>query len=77
MSNGLYGFSNEEAMRMLQSPAGQQLIRMLQATNDPSLQIAMEQANKGNMDGAKNALEKICADKEIQKLLSQLGGRHG
>lgn len=77
MSNGLYGFSNEEAMRMLQSPAGQQLMHMLQTTNDPNLQTAIDQVNKGNMDAAKNALQKICADKEVQKLLSQLGGRHG
>ena len=74
MADQTFGFSMEEAMRLIQSPAGQQLVQMLQSSGDPKLQTAIDQANRGNMEAAKDALRHLSGNKEIQKLISQLGG---
>lgn len=67
-------FSMQEAMKLIQSPAGQQLLHMLQNSSDPALQRAMEQATRGDIGKAKQSLQHLIADEEIQKLLTQLGG---
>ena len=68
-------FSAEEAMRLANSPAGQQLIAMLQKANTSSLQEAVNQATNGNIEQAKQALGPLLASPEIQRLLRQLGGK--
>ena len=67
-------FSIQEAMKLIQSPAGQQLLHMLQSSEDPALQRAMEQATRGDIGKAKQSLQHLIADEQIQKLLTQLGG---
>ena len=67
-------FSMEDAIRFANSPAGQKLLAMLQQSGNPSIQMAMEQASKGNMDGAKEALKAISDDPQIQKILGGQGG---
>ena len=67
-------FSMDEVMQLLKSPAGQQLINLLQNTNDPALQKAKQFSENGNMSAARDALQHMAANEEIQKLLSQLGG---
>lgn len=74
MENQNQGFSVENIMQLIRSPAGQQLLRLLQSSDDPALQKAKQLSASGNMDGAKQALAQIAANEEIQKLLSQLGG---
>lgn len=66
-----------EAMRLAQSPAGKQLIQMLQGSGDPQLQKAMASAASGDYAGAKQALSAILSNPEAQKLLRQMGGNHG
>jgi len=66
-----------EAMRLAQSPAGKQLIQMLQSSGDPNLQRAMSSAASGDYAGAKQALSAIMNNPEAQKLLRQMGGNHG
>ncbi|MBR5529464.1 MAG: hypothetical protein IKU57_03210 [Oscillospiraceae bacterium] len=68
-------FSMQEAMRLMNSEAGQKLLAILQSSKDPSLQTAMEQAKKGDMNQAKAALGKITSSPEVQALLRQLGGK--
>lgn len=67
-------FSMENAMRFVNSPAGQKLLALLQQSNDAGLRTAMEQAAKGDMDQAKESLRTIAASAEIKKLLEQMGG---
>ncbi|MBQ3252568.1 MAG: hypothetical protein IJB02_04945 [Oscillospiraceae bacterium] len=67
-------FSMEDAMRLIQSPAGQQLMKLLQSSDDPALHTAMDQANQGNMESAKDAIRKLAESEQIRKLISQLGG---
>ena len=69
--------SIREAMRLARTPAGQQLIRMLQASGDPQLQKAMESAAAGDYRAASQALSGILSNPEAQKLLQQMGGNHG
>lgn len=68
-------FSAEEAMRLANSPAGQQLIAMLKKADTSALQEAVNQATGGNIEQAKQALGPLLASPEIQRLLQQLGGK--
>lgn len=74
MENHNQGFSVENIMQLMRSPAGKQLVRLLQSSHDPALQKAKQLSASGNMDGAKQALAQMAANEEIRKLLSQLGG---
>ena len=68
-------FSAEEAMRLAKTPAGQQLIAMLQKADTKAVTEAMKQASGGNLEQAKQALEPMLSSPEIQQLLRQLGGK--
>lgn len=67
-------FSIQEAMRFAKSPAGQQLLAMLQQSDTGELQKAMDQAVAGDYGQAKQTVSSLLTDPEIQKLLQQLGG---
>ena len=75
MQNNKNNFSPEEAMALAKTPAGQQLIKILQKTNQAAVQDAIHQASAGNMEQVKQTLEPLLASPEIQKLLRQLGGK--
>jgi hypothetical protein len=66
-----------EAIRMAQTPAGKQLIQMLQSSGDPNLQKAMTSAASGDYSAAKQALSAILSNPEAQMLLQQMGGNYG
>ena len=66
-----------EAMRMAQTPAGQQLIQMLRADSSQELKAAMDKAAAGDYAAAKQALSAILSNPEAQKLLRQMGGTNG
>ena len=68
------GFSMDDVMQLMRSPAGQQLVKVLQNSDDPALQKARKLSASGNMTAAKEALKEMAANEEIKKLLSQLGG---
>ena len=67
----------QEAMRMANSPAGQQLLQLLQHKNGPGLQNAMQSAAAGDYDAVRKALTQIMKDPQARKLLEQMGGTHG
>lgn len=60
--------------KLAQSPAGQQLLAMLQNANQGALQDAAKQASAGNMEEAKNALSPLLSSPEVQALLKQMEG---
>ena len=66
-----------EAMRLAQTAEGQQLIRLLQASDAGNLQTAMNKAAAGDYQAAKQALSAVLSNPEARKLLLQLGGDHG
>lgn len=67
-------FSMQEAMRLAKSPAGQQLLAMLQNADTGQLQKAMNEASAGNYDQAKQTMSAIMSSPEIQELLKKMGG---
>lgn len=66
-------FSVQEAMRLAKSPAGQQLLALLQQQNSPALQQAAQQASQGDYTQASQTLQQLLTSEEAKRLLSQLG----
>lgn len=66
-------FSIQEAMRLANSPAGQQLLALLKRTDSTALQQAAAQASAGDMEKAKAALQQFMATPQAQELLKELG----
>ena len=75
MAKDFQSISPEEAMRLANAPAGQQLIAILKEAVGPEVQDIAKQAAAGNMDRVKQALEPLLNSSEIQKLIQQLGGK--
>lgn len=73
MDNNPNNFSIQDVMRLAKTPAGQQLIAILQQSDASALKSAAEQASGGKYQQAKNTLEPLLKSPEIQKLLKQLG----
>ncbi len=66
-------FSMQQAMHLAQTPAGQQLIALLQKNGGADLQQAMAKAAAGDYEQAKNAISAALSSPEAQALLNQLG----
>ena len=67
-------FSMEQVRAFVSSPAGQQLLSLLQKKGGSELKNAQNLASNGQMDAAKSALSSLLTDPQIQQLLKQLGG---
>ena len=65
-------FSLQDIMRLANSPAGQQLIAVLQKQNNPEFRQAATQAASGNYSQAKNKVQTLLRDPQILALLQQL-----
>ena len=73
MKKNSHNFSMEEAMKMANSPAAQQLIAMLQQTNSAQLQKAMDLASAGDMKNAGNIINSLLSESDqAQKLADKL-----
>lgn len=70
-------FSIKEAQRLAQTPEGQRLMAMLRQSDSDRLQQAVAQASSGNYKEAGAILQSLLSSPEAQKLMQQLGGRHG
>lgn len=66
-----------DAMRMAQSPAGQQLLQLLRQSGGTQLDQAMNQALSGDYTAAKSLLSSLMNDPRAMELMKQLGGSHG
>lgn len=65
--------SMETIMQLAKSPAGQQLISLLQQTGGEELRQAMAKASAGDYTQAKQAITALMNNPEAKKLLEQLG----
>lgn len=65
-------YDMSEILRLAQSPAGQQLVSLLQRTGGTQLQNAVAMASGGDYEQAKQALSSLLASPEAQALLKQL-----
>ena len=67
------GISMQEVLRLAASPAGQQLIALMQQKGGTKFEQAMQQAAEGDYTGAKRAMESFLTDPQAQRLLKELG----
>ena len=70
-------FSIKEAQRLANSPAGKELMGLLQRSDSAAVQKAMDLAAAGDYAAAGNALNALLSSPEAQQLIQQLGGNHG
>ena len=68
-------FSMEDVMRIAKSPAGQQLMALLQQKDSAALAKASAQAKSGNYSQAGQTLSALLTSPEAQKLMKELGGK--
>ena len=68
-------FSMEDAMRLVGTPAGRELLAMLQRGDTAQFQQAAQLASAGNYAQAQQLLSGFLRNPEVQQLLSQLGGK--
>lgn len=74
MAKNSKDFSPQDIMQIAQSPAGQQLIAMLQNADPSALRKAMAQASAGNYEQAKSSLTPLLESEQIKALLQKMGG---
>ena len=73
MEKNSQNFSMEEAMKMANSPAAQQLMAMLRQSDSGQLQKAMDLASAGDMKNAGQIInELLSANRKAQKLAEEL-----
>ena len=68
-------FSIDELMKLAKSPAGQQLMAMLQQQDSAVVAQATAQAKSGNYAQAGQTLRSLLTSPEVQKLMKELGGK--
>lgn len=66
-----------DLLRLARSPAGQQLLALLQQSGGSELQTAITKASTGDYTQAKTTLSALLASQEAQDLLKQLEEEHG
>ena len=74
MQKNFDDFSMQDAMRLMSSPAGKQLLALLQQTDPDALKKAKAQASSGDYSQIGQTLAPLLASEEVKKLLQQLGG---
>ena len=67
--------SMEDALRLAKSPAGQQLLTLLQQYDPNAIKQAMQQASNGDYNKVKETLTPLLESQDIQSLLRQIGGK--
>ena len=70
-------FSIKEAQRLANSPAGKELIGLLQRGDSAAMQRVMDLAAAGDYAAAGKTLNTLLSSPEAQALIQQLGGKHG
>ena len=65
-------FSMQEALRLAQSPAGQQLAQLLQQADQETLNSAISQAKQGNYEDAAKRIRALMSSPQAQALLKAL-----
>ena len=74
MQKNSNNFSMQEALRLANSPAGQQLLALLRQSDPETMQKVMQQASSGNYSQIQEILAPLLASEEVKKLIRQMGG---
>ena len=70
-------FSKSDAIELLKTPEGQQFAAMLRQQYGTQMDQAMSCILSGRQEEAKRLLAPILQSADAQRLMGQLGGRHG
>ena len=73
MDKNPQAFDVQEAIRLANTPAGKQLIQMLQQSDPEALNQASQHARSGNYSQALSAVKKILSTPEGQELIKKFG----
>ena len=68
-------FSMDALMRLAKSPAGQQLMAMLNNQDSQKVEQAAAQAKNGDYAKAGQTLRDMLSSPEAQRLMKELGGK--
>ncbi len=74
MQKNPQNFDMQRAMQLAKSPAGQQLLNLLQQGDKNQLNQAKSQANNGDYAAALATVKQMLSTEEGQALLKKLGG---
>ena len=73
--------NNQEAIRQAiefaGTPAGQQLLRLLQTAGGQDFEKVRQSAASGNVNQARENISALLKNPEVRRLLQQMGGSHG
>lgn len=74
MANDYGGVDLSGLMKIAGSPAGQELMALIQKNKDEHFEEAMQQAQAGDFSQAKEMLSQMLSSKEAQELLKKIRG---
>lgn len=78
MQKNCEDFSMQDALRMAESPAGQQLLAMLRSGDAGQLQQVIDLAKAGDLAKASASLQSMLSSQQAKELLKQMeGNSHG
>ena len=73
MQKNSQDFSMQEALRLANSPAGQQLLAMLRSADSTGLDQAAAEASAGDYAKASKTLSRLLSSPEIKQFLEDMG----
>ena len=68
------GFSMQQAMKLANSDAGQELFSLLKNTEGDKLQSAMDHAAAGDMEQVKKTMQQLMQSQQVQELIKKMRG---
>lgn len=68
------GIDYAQLLKIANSPAGQELISLVQKNKDAQFEQAMQQAQDGDFSQAKDVLQKMLSTPEAQELVRKIRG---
>ena len=69
--------SMQEAIRLANSPAGKELLKILQNTNPEAVGTAQKQAAQGDYDQVRSTLMTLMQSPQVKKILQEMRNGHG
>ncbi len=66
----------QEALRLANSPAGQQLLKVLNSQRGEIMEKARQQAQQGDLEQAKATLSQVLQSPQVQQLLKEMEKRN-
>ncbi len=76
MQNKNENFSIQEAMRLASTPAGKQLLQIIQSAGGDTVEQARKHAASGDYQQAQQALSDMLKSSKVQQLLKEMEKHH-